>query len=117
MLSPQLLDPFNLLSITRFATAVSAVFSGRQLIVAVTNTDSTRTITLATRLMTDDFGARLVIIKDESGGALTNNITVATEGSETIDGAASVAIDANYGILYLYSDRSNWYILNKMMLA
>ena len=35
------------------------------------------------------YAGRLFTIKDESGDASTNNITVATEGSETIDGAAT----------------------------
>lgn len=102
---------FNTLSVTRFATAEDVTFSGRQMIVGVTDTSAARTITLATRLMTDDFDARIIIIKDESGGAAGNNITVATEGSETIDGAASLLINVNYGGVQLYSDRNNWFIL------
>jgi hypothetical protein len=35
--------------------------------------------------------------KDESGAAASNNITVATEGSETIDGSATDVISDNYG--------------------
>lgn len=105
--SPSL--PFNLLSVTRFATAVSVTFSGRQLIVGVTDTSTTRTITLATRLMTDDFDARIVIINDEGGAAGSNTLTIATEGSETIDGAATATITSNHGSVRLYSNRSNWF--------
>lgn len=32
---------------------------------------------------------RVCTVKDESGAAATNNITLATEGSETIDGSAA----------------------------
>ena len=52
---------------------------------------------------------RLFTIKDESGDASTNNITVATEGSETIDGAATNVIDNDYGAKHFYSDGTNWF--------
>lgn len=100
---------FNTLSVTRFATAASVTFSGRQLIVGVTDTSAPRTITLATRLMADDFDARIIIIKDEGGLAGTNTLTIATEGSETIDGSATATITSNYGVVRLYSDRVGWF--------
>jgi hypothetical protein len=77
-------------------------------VVGVTDTSAARTVTLASADATD---GRVVIVKDESGGAGTNNITVATEGSETIDGASSQTISTNYGVLRLYSDGSNWFTL------
>jgi hypothetical protein len=64
------------------------------------------TVTLASAMVED--GAE-VIVKDEAGDAGTNAITVATEGGETIDGAASQDIASNYGVLRLYSDGTNWY--------
>jgi len=48
-------------------------------------------------------------VKDESGAAGTNNITVATEGAETIDGAATDTIADNYGCVIYYSDGTNWF--------
>ena len=54
--------------------------------------------------------ARRVIIKD-TGLAGTNNITILTEGAETIDGDASWLIDDNYDWLELYSDGINWFII------
>jgi len=48
-------------------------------------------------------------IKDESGAAATNNITIATEGSETIDGSATDTIRFNYGAKTYYSDGANWF--------
>ena len=50
---------------------------------------------------------RMFIIKDQGGNAGTNNIVIDTEGVETIDGAASVTITDNYGVVRLYSDGSN----------
>ena len=48
-------------------------------------------------------------VKDESGAAASNNITVATEGSETIDGSATDVISDNYGAKHYYSNGSDWF--------
>ena len=52
---------------------------------------------------------RIYTVKDESGAAASNNITVATEGSETIDGSATDVISDNYGAKHYYSNGSNWF--------
>ena len=52
---------------------------------------------------------RTYTIKDESGAGATNNITVATEGSENIDGSATDTIADNYGSITYYSDGTNWF--------
>jgi len=75
-------------------------------IVAVDTSGGAVTITLATA---DTVAGRVVIIKDEGGQAGTNAITIATEGSETIDGSASTSISTNYGVVRLYSDGTNWF--------
>jgi len=85
--------------------AVSASSTGETLI-GVTDTSAARTITLD---QDDEVTGRVVIVKDESGAAGTNNITVDTEGSSTIDGTASVAITANYGVLRVYFRNGNWF--------
>ena len=54
---------------------------------------------------------RSYTIKDESGAAATNNITVATEGSENIDGSATDVISTNFGAKSYYSDGANWFEL------
>ena len=54
---------------------------------------------------------RIYTVKDESGAAATNNITLATEGSETIDGAGTYTLSANYQAISLYSDGSNWFVV------
>jgi len=66
------------------------------------------TITLPTTQVNK---GRVYTIKDESGAAATNNITVDTEGSENIDGAATDLIDVNYESKSYYSDGANWFIL------
>jgi len=90
--------------ISRTPTAVSYMSTGEGLI-AVTNTAAPRTITLSND---DKINGKVIDIKDESGGAGTNNITV-TPQTGTIDGAASVLITANYGILRVYSDGNSWF--------
>ena len=53
---------------------------------------------------------RIIIIKDETGNAETNNITVEPETSGVlIDGEESKVINTNYGVLRLYSDGNNWF--------
>ncbi len=92
---------------SRTATATS-VSSAGETIIGVTSTASARTITLSTA---DVDAGRIMYIKDESGAAGTNNITIDTQGSELIDGAASITISVNYGVAKLYSDGTNWYTL------
>ncbi len=93
------------LAVYRTTTAATATTAG-QTIIAVTDTSAVRTVHLATA---DAKVGRIVIVKDESGGAGTNNITVDGEGGETIDGASSVTISANYGVLRVYSNGTNWF--------
>ena len=52
--------------------------------------------------------SRILIIKDESGTAGTNNITVDPAGIQTIDGASSATISTNYGSLRLYCTGTKW---------
>lgn len=52
--------------------------------------------------------SQLYIIKDEKGAAAAHNVTVSA-GAKTIDGVASVAISANFGVVRAYTDGSNWF--------
>lgn len=67
------------------------------------------TVTLASAMVAE--GAHIVV-NDEGGSAGTNAITIATEGSETIDGATSQSVGSNYGALTLYSDGTNWFTVS-----
>lgn len=79
--------------------------TGKEFILACSH-PSAITVTLASNTVE---AGRVLIIKDESGSALTNNISVVTEGSETIDGSASTSIMTNYGEVRLYSDGTDWF--------
>ena len=80
--------------------------TGDDVIVGVDTSGGAVTITLGSATVT---AGRIVIIKDVGGSANTNNITIATEGSETIDGAASTSISTNHGVVRLFSDGTNWF--------
>ncbi|MFQ5874303.1 MAG: hypothetical protein ACE5JL_10945 [Dehalococcoidia bacterium] len=75
-------------------------------IIGVDTTGGAVTITLPTAETT---AGRTYVVKDQGGSAGTNNITVATEGAQTIDGSATDAISANYGSQGYYSDGTNWF--------
>ena len=83
---------------------------GTEQILHVTRT-STGACTIT--LDTDDLDVgKVIIIKDAGGlaGSENNNITIETEGAETIDGANTQTISVNYGSIQLYSNGSNWFI-------
>ena len=83
---------------------------GSDCILGVTDTAAPRTITLPTS--TGIAPGFILQIKDESGAAETNNITVQRNGSDTIDGTTSIPISVNYGALKLYTDGAgHWFSL------
>lgn len=92
----------------RRATAVDTAIVSTDYLIAVTSTAAPRTITLpdATTLPV----AQSFCIVDESGGAATNNITIATVGGQTINGATSFIMDNDYGSVELYTSGTNWFI-------
>ena len=69
---------------------------------------TTRTVTIPTAQRN---AGRVLVIKERDGYASSYNITIATEGSETIDGSATATISADKGSLTLISDGSNWFII------
>lgn len=94
----------------RTATAISYTALISDHIVAVTDTSALRTITLP-GAATAGAGFTLTI-KDESGNALVNNITIQRGGADTIEGGVTLKLLAvNFGSLTLYSDGvSKWFV-------
>ncbi len=79
-----------------------------EVILHVTRTATgTCVITIDTDMLSQD---SQITIKDAGGGAATYNITIQTEGAETIDGASTKPISGNYDSLTLYNDNTNWFI-------
>jgi len=97
---------------TASATDYNPSAATNDYIIAITNTDSARAVTISTEDgdtgTTDD--PRIFIVKDESGGAGSHNITISLEEGGTIDGAATAVIAADYGAITLYVDGTNGWI-------
>jgi len=97
-----MLDVRGSVAFERVATAVS-VSTVDEVFIGVTAVPVTVTISTA-----DVVAGRIFIIKDESGSATNPNpITIDTQGSELIDGVASVQITAAFGVVRLYSNGTN----------
>lgn len=88
------------------ATPISYQVLVTDYIVGVTSTAAARTITMPNTGMTV---GQSWTIKDESGAAVVNNITVSGNGAN-IDGAASYPINTNYGSITLYWNGTNFFI-------
>ena len=71
------------------------------------DTTATRTITLPAASAVPT--GRIYVIKDASGQSETNTLTIVPNGSDTIDGAASLAINSNYASIVLISNGTNSY--------
>jgi hypothetical protein len=80
-------------------------------LIAVNNTAAPRAVTISTEDIQSGNATnpRIFVIKDESGGAATNPITVSGE-SGTIDGEASIVITQNYASLTVYANGTNLFI-------
>jgi len=76
--------------------------------VAYTTTAAVTSFTLPTAQVV---AGRMIVIKDADGNAGTNNITIDTEGSETIDGAATLVMSTNSQAVRLYCDGTNWFTM------
>ncbi len=76
-------------------------------IVGVTSTSSPRTINLP--FISVSAGTEYTI-KDESGAASVNNITVSGNGAN-IDGASTFVINTNYGAIDVYYNGTNYFVI------
>lgn len=81
-------------------------------LIAVDNTAAPRAVTISTEDVQSGSTSkpRFFRIKDESGGAAANNITVSLE-SGNIDGGASAILNTNYAAIDIYVDGTNGFIL------
>ena len=90
-----------------YITSDGTATSGSDYYLGVTRPSTgTCTITLNDVSLGD---GREIKIKDESGNAFVNNITVVPQ-SGTIDGAGSFVIDQNYESIVVISNGTNWFV-------
>lgn len=95
----------SFMNFVNVTSSPTTVVSGRTYLV---DTSSTRTLTLPAAASNAFF-----IVRDKTGSAATNNITLARAGSESIDGtAANKALKINFGYWLFMCDGTNWFSLN-----
>ena len=91
----------------RVTAAYTAQLSDKIIAVGTDTAAITITLPSAAALLDGHF----YVVKDEDGNAGTNTITVATEGSETIDEASTDTIVVNFDSRGYYSNGTNWFII------
>ena len=100
------LIPFNgILGISIFTASGNL---SDEIVVLANTTDGAITLTLPSAIGND---GRQFIIKDWKGKSSVNPITMQPSLSQTIDGASTKTINANYSSFYVISDGANWSIL------
>ena len=92
-------------------SAVSYVVLDDDVIINITDTSAPRTVTLPAPSATNT--GKFFMIKDTSGAANTNNITVAG-ASGNIDGAANRIITTDHGSMLVYSDGTNYFVQSEI---
>ena len=79
--------------------------------VGVDTLAATSSITLSLPRASGSVSGRSYVIKDETGGAETNNIIIQTFDSDNLDGETNVTIQSPYASLNIYTDgNSKWFI-------
>jgi hypothetical protein len=81
-------------------------------VIQIANTSSPRAVAIPSPAAAGD-GAE-IIVRDTSGGASTNNITI-TPTSGLIAGAATFVISQNHGSVTMVSDGAQWRITVKTL--
>ena len=93
--------------VNRVTTATNYTVLVTDYIIGVTSTSAVRTITLPAA--TSDNTGQVYIVKDESGGAATNNISVVVNGGGLIDDTSTAVLTQNYEARQFYSSGAQWF--------
>jgi hypothetical protein len=99
-----ILDTYDDRLVTNVADADHTALRSAGIIV-YTSLTAARTVSLPSAVM---LRGKEITIKDGAGAAGSYNITLDGSGSETIDGAATLAIKVNYGSVTVKSNGANW---------
>ena len=92
-------------TVTPLKTADYTAVAGEFVLVS---TAAAHAITLPTAV---GVAGKKIGVKDAAGaGAATNNITIATTASQTVDAAAPAVISTNRGVRVYVSDGANWFV-------
>ena len=100
-------DAVGVGEVTEVDEATYDILAGDSILHVIRTATGAAALTLLTAQAVN---GRTIVVKDAGGLAGTNNITIDTEGGETIDGAATAVITSNYTSLSLYSDGTDWFI-------
>lgn len=95
----------NTVKLAYTSQAASYVATASDSIIGINDTSAPRTVTLASAAALQ--AGTIIYIKDESGAAVTNNITISS--ADNIDGMASVVISQSYGAVRLYCTGSTYF--------
>ena len=98
----------NIQNITVVNISAYTILEKDNIIHSTYSATGAQTITIPTAQLVS---GRIIVVKDAGGNAGTNNITIETEGAETIDGEANHIINSNYGSVTLYSNGTAWFII------
>jgi hypothetical protein len=92
--------------ITTVNVAAYNVLNTDYIINVIYPTTGACTITIPTAQVV---AGRILTFKDASNNAVTNNITILSQGGELINGNASYVLNTNYQSVTLYTDGANWF--------
>ena len=99
-------------SAQRVSTTVASSFpytvAEGDYVILVEGTGSPRTIDLPAKA---NHAGRVLIIKDATGNASSNNIEIDPNGSETIDGTSTKLMNGNKSSLTIVCGSDQWYVL------
>lgn len=87
----------------------TTILSTDTYVVLGVSTAAARTITLPSAALVA--AGRIYMIKDLTGNAETNNITILPDGLDSIDGTVSLTLNSNYGSAFLITDGVNRWML------
>jgi hypothetical protein len=87
--------------------ATSTTLTAADFYLGITDTTAARTVNLPP--LNSVPLEQLYIVKDESGNASVNNITIDGNGTEQIDGALTRVINNNYGAVGILRGATAWF--------